>query len=80
MPYKPGYGMYGKEDYRCVIDVESPTTMTLTAIFDMLRYDHARVIDSNMGIGGSRLRLTLSTKRPPTIERWKSFGIFPKAV
>lgn len=50
------------------------------SVFDMLRYDGARIIDCSGGRAdnGNRYEtLILQSDRPPTIARWKSFGITP---
>lgn len=46
------------------------------SVFDMLRYDGAKVISFSVVADGN-YRLRLVSDRVPTIGRWRSFGIVP---
>ena len=48
----------------------------LAAVFDMLRYDAANVVDWTTE--GKRMTLKMSSERAPTVDRWASFGLHVK--
>ena len=51
----------------------------LPGFLDMLRYDNPRVEGWEQTEDGLRITL-LFLDRPPTIERWQSFGLYPQEV
>lgn len=54
--------------------------LDLPGFLDMLRYDRVIVRDWNRIDDGTRMVYTIefSTDRDITIDRWKSFGLYPK--
>jgi len=73
---QPGEADHGK-DYRFKVLISE---RQITALFDMLRYDAAVVVDWNYGPDSQPPRfrtytLTLRNESGPTLGRWSSFGI-----
>lgn len=66
------------QTYRFDLDREAfkrPSPFVMEGLLDMLRYDQATV--ANNSTPGF---ITFETPLAPTVDRWKSFGFYPKNV
>lgn len=69
--------------YRVEIYVgEHATHGDMPGFLDMLRYEGSRVtrwdrVDRKDGISGESYNVQLENTRPPVVERWRSFGVYP---
>lgn len=61
-------------------DVRFRERSDLAGVLDMMRYDNARVSSWGYPDDGRFWTVTLVTDRPPTTDRWQSFGLRPLNV
>jgi len=68
--------------YRVQVHVQAPSRGggDMPGLLDMLRFDRPIVEDWARADEDDGYLLTLSTAKPLTIDRWASFGLYPKKV